>query len=324
MAAPRADTPLLRFFLPELQKGRLWAALIQLRHDDGELRQMDVFRRALQSVPKSGEVWCEGARIRLDPLSPTFDAQAAMRHLSFAARFTPQYGDSFLEQVRVDMIDRWLVPLAEPHVRRVYGALLPLPFGGGGGGGADDGGGGRERAYGIVAEEVRGAVEAVEARLRGGAGSISDGVLDTSDLELRCSSADPNYGHLWFKYRDSPIDTAREVIMQAKEAMTEFTVRNAHVYIGALVRRAGLLMLVHKEHGGGGDEGGLPRQNTHEWNRLVDAELRRAPDLAEMAPLEGITSKHFVVERVGASCLSWSSVSAIEKKDILFGSDAGV
>jgi len=285
---------------------------------------MEIFKRALQSVPKSGEVWCEGARIHLNPLSPTFDTQAAMRHLAFAARFTPQYGDSFLEQVRVDMIDRWLVPLAEPFVKRVYEALLPLPLGGNGEGGADDNVDDNTRAYELIVNEVQAAVEAVKARLQNGAGSISDGVLDTSDLELRCSSADPNYGHLWFKYRDSPIDTAREVIMQAKEAMTEFTVRNAHVYIGALVRRAGLLMLVHKAYGDGKDEGGLPRQNTHEWNKLVDVELRRAPDLAEMAPLEGVTSKQFIVERVGASCLSWSSVSAIEKKDILFGSDAGV
>ena len=40
--------------------GRLWAALIQLRHDEGELFQMKVLKCALQAVPKSGEVWCEG------------------------------------------------------------------------------------------------------------------------------------------------------------------------------------------------------------------------------------------------------------------------
>lgn len=41
-------------------QGRLWAALIQLCHDDGELYQMKVLKCALQAVPKSGEVWCEG------------------------------------------------------------------------------------------------------------------------------------------------------------------------------------------------------------------------------------------------------------------------
>ena len=48
-----------------LSSGRLWAALIQLRHDDGELYQMKVLKCALQAVPKSGEVWCEGKGVRL-------------------------------------------------------------------------------------------------------------------------------------------------------------------------------------------------------------------------------------------------------------------
>lgn len=43
-----------------LHEGRLWAALIQLRHDDGESLQTKVLKCALQAVPKSGEVWCEG------------------------------------------------------------------------------------------------------------------------------------------------------------------------------------------------------------------------------------------------------------------------
>ncbi len=40
--------------------GRLWAALIQLCHADGELYQTNILKYALQAVPKSGEVWCEG------------------------------------------------------------------------------------------------------------------------------------------------------------------------------------------------------------------------------------------------------------------------
>ena len=31
------------------------------------------FKRALKEVPKSGEVWCEGARARLSPISITFN-----------------------------------------------------------------------------------------------------------------------------------------------------------------------------------------------------------------------------------------------------------
>lgn len=40
--------------------GRLWAALIQLCHADGELFQTNILKSALHAVPKSGEVWCEG------------------------------------------------------------------------------------------------------------------------------------------------------------------------------------------------------------------------------------------------------------------------
>lgn len=54
-----SETPFLRCQYLK-RAGRLWAALIQLRHDDGEFYQIKVFKCALQAVPKSGEVWCEG------------------------------------------------------------------------------------------------------------------------------------------------------------------------------------------------------------------------------------------------------------------------
>ena len=41
--------------------GRLWAVLIQLEHAAGVHQQLRVFFVALKEVPKSGEVWCEGA-----------------------------------------------------------------------------------------------------------------------------------------------------------------------------------------------------------------------------------------------------------------------
>jgi hypothetical protein len=43
-----------------------------------------VFRQALQEVPKSGEVWCEGARINMNPLGRRFDLNTARRFLDFA------------------------------------------------------------------------------------------------------------------------------------------------------------------------------------------------------------------------------------------------
>lgn len=117
--------------------GRLWAALIQLRpqltghgdHGEGPasdpMEHLTVFREALQEVrprssapslalamtrpprrqvPKSGEVWCEGSRLCMDPSSPAFNPAAARRFLDFAIEFTPQYGDSFLEYLRLHLL----------------------------------------------------------------------------------------------------------------------------------------------------------------------------------------------------------------------------
>ena len=84
--------------------GRLWAVLIQLEHEHGIEHQLDVFQQALLEVPKSGEVWCEGARICLNPFSPCFNLATARNFLNFAIEFTPQYGDSFIEYLRLEML----------------------------------------------------------------------------------------------------------------------------------------------------------------------------------------------------------------------------
>mmetsp|Transcript_17759 Transcript_17759/g.21649 ORF Transcript_17759/g.21649 Transcript_17759/m.21649 type:complete len:664 (+) Transcript_17759:85-2076(+) len=84
--------------------GRLWAILVQLTHAHGPDQQRLVFREALKQVPKSGEVWCEGARVHLHPLSPHFDLETASRYLEFAIQFTPQYGDSFVEALRFHLL----------------------------------------------------------------------------------------------------------------------------------------------------------------------------------------------------------------------------
>jgi len=85
--------------------GRLWAVLIQLTHlmnltADNVSAQTKVFRQALTNVPKSGEVWCEGARIALH--QGLLDS--ARKYLDFAIQFTPQYGDSFVEHLRLEML----------------------------------------------------------------------------------------------------------------------------------------------------------------------------------------------------------------------------
>lgn len=86
--------------------GRLWAVLIQLMQFHGESAQLRVFKAAQEEVPKSGEVWCEGARIFLNPLSKHFNLDIAQRFLDWAVQFTPQYGDSFLELLRLRLLQQ--------------------------------------------------------------------------------------------------------------------------------------------------------------------------------------------------------------------------
>ena len=63
--------------------------MIQVSHIEGECVQEKVFRMALNEVPKSGEVWCEGARICLR----RGQWSDAKEYLNFAVRFTPQVSD---------------------------------------------------------------------------------------------------------------------------------------------------------------------------------------------------------------------------------------
>ncbi len=84
--------------------------------------KQDILLRALRDVPKSGEVWTEGARCRLNPLQNTsFDVGGAQKFLGFAMQFTPQYGDTFIEVLRMELLTQIFIP-------RVL-AVLGLPVG---------------------------------------------------------------------------------------------------------------------------------------------------------------------------------------------------
>ena len=65
--------------------GRLWAMLVQLKEEEGEEKQCKYLDKALNEVPKSGEVWCEGARIKLNPREATFDLGVAEKYLKVSA-----------------------------------------------------------------------------------------------------------------------------------------------------------------------------------------------------------------------------------------------
>jgi la-related protein 1 len=86
--------------------GRLWAVRVQLEAFVGLDAQTIALRKAIEAVPKSGEVWCEAARIALNPLSRFFNIAAARRYLEFAYRFTPQHSDSLIEMIRVELLEK--------------------------------------------------------------------------------------------------------------------------------------------------------------------------------------------------------------------------
>ncbi|KAL4471552.1 hypothetical protein ABPG74_008445 [Tetrahymena malaccensis] len=85
--------------------GRLWGELIQLEHikaTNNDLNSaFEFFLVALEEVPKSGEVWCEGARLCMNPFGNKYDLMKAKQFLEYAIFFTPQYGDSFIEALRL-------------------------------------------------------------------------------------------------------------------------------------------------------------------------------------------------------------------------------
>lgn len=83
-----------------------------------------VTRLALEEVPKSGECWCEAARTAMNPFDykTEFDLSSAHRCLAYAILFTPQYGDSFIERVRLELLCQVILP----DIVRVLGIDLSL------------------------------------------------------------------------------------------------------------------------------------------------------------------------------------------------------
>jgi len=217
--------------------GRLWAALVQLREEDGEKSQMNALKQALYAVPKSGEVWCESARMFLNPLSSMFDLNTAKKHLEFATKFTPQYGDSFLETLRMQIIQKLVIPSCKTIIDGIKSKLA--------------------RCFCEKDYSHENFIETLSSSLREAASMIEDkdlipaqadittalDALDMSDLELHCSNADPNYGKLWFHCRLRPSDTARTVLRRAKEVIGHNIGNYGHLYVIAIMRRIAIEMM---------------------------------------------------------------------------------
>eukprot|EP00968_Pinguiococcus_pyrenoidosus_P005375 scaffold344_cov235-Pinguiococcus_pyrenoidosus.AAC.1 len=217
--------------------GRLWAALITLRASDGVTAQAAVFRRALQEVPKSGEVWAEGARLHLNPLSQLFDPECAARFLEFAILFTPQYGDSFLELIRLRLVLRCLLPQALLLYRRGRHAREEH----------------LEDAEADASTEVKQNEKDPDTTVRVNGIDLHpvpartfEGV-DVSDIDLRCGNAGPNYGSLWFHCRGGPSGgvnglvpwcgvSSSGTVRKAREMMAKELAKTQGVYVAALLR----------------------------------------------------------------------------------------
>ena len=201
--------------------GRLWAILIQmcqkqphapgrrLGHTQGSLKeQWSIFRTAIKSVPKSGEVWCEGARICLNPYAPRyFNLKAAKRFLNFAHTFTPQYGDSFIEYLRLKMI---IEGMDEPQ-------------------------------QGVAAATMASAASssAVSAGGEAGAAAAKD-PFGNAPAHLRrvqqlCVNAEPNYGSSWFSCKREAHWAPVEVLQVAGEMIQRHLVANQRQYSKAIL-----------------------------------------------------------------------------------------
>lgn len=275
--------------------GRLWAALVQLsQYSGGDEAQYQALKSALNAVPKSGEVWCEGARIHLNPFSDLFDLDRARRHLFFAGKFTPQYGDSFLEAVRLELLFQWLAPIADYIWEETKSDFAPS-----------------KKANGFdcltkyitdvslaisVASKAdvepknvprlvhKKIVPTIRRRLKK---EEYEKCVDLSATVLSCSNVDPNYGPLWFNCRRVQIDPPRRVVEHAAECMAKELQKHAHVYLAAMLRRKAVLSTTSGQE--------RPQQAVDgendievfdpalmEWEDGMDVVLRKFPSLRDI------------------------------------------
>jgi len=322
--------------------GRLWATLVQLGQlVGGDELQTAALKRALRAVPKSGEVWCEGARIHLNPFSCTFDLHRSRRYLHFAARFTPQFGDSFIESIRLEVLSQWLLPIADYIWTKTRGCFT------------DDQAEGRNLSkyvadvYLAIAVARRGnsdeAQEVPETKFRDIVSTLRKKLqvdnlrssIDLTDLRLACTNADPNYGSLWFHCRRLPMYTPRRVIEHAADDVADEIFRYANIYLAAMIRRMAVLATMERRmpHGAESDaETSDP--DIVNWENSLDKELRRAVSLQLILDREDPTTGLVLLESAmqgsvfitGLSELNrhkpLGSMTLLERRRALFGTDA--
>jgi len=286
--------------------------------------KISVLYRALQVVPKSGEVWCEGARVVLNPLSADlFDPCQALKFLSFAIMFTPQYGDSFIEYVRLEMLMQVILP-------RVL-ALLGIPsdaffslletF--------DDESDfvdfmtspQREKLKPCAPHErTVNMILAAEGKLSVQTSCWSYNGVSLRHLYRRCLNADPNYGTSWFYYRQRPIDTPGTIIDHVKGVITHELSLVEPVYVHAMARYIGRVValrpVIAKDFDFAswlGDwQAACPEMAT------CTAPLRSVDGLVTMSPQDFITG---TMQLSRVLCTTGRSAPVVDRKEMLYGSD---
>jgi hypothetical protein len=297
--------------------GRLWSALSQLLQQDGEHVYLSALKTAVTAVPKSGEVWCEVARMFLNPLCPTFDPKSARKYLNYGIKFTPQYGDSFLETLRLDLLEFYVEPIA-----RHLGDALCLKLREGG---HEDG---PQIFFSIVKTFIQNAVHTISLdcmeqsdvdkyliKAVSSLKNLSTPISITSDIELRCRNADPNYGLMWFYCRDSPIDSARTILNRTKRLLREELVTFFHVYISAWLRRIAVETVYGKDGrqvGGDLDE------------KSLASSLRSAATVEDLLQADDNSTigAKFSVSDFSTGLVQLQRLSITNRKKCLFGVDS--
>lgn len=327
--------------------GRLWATLVQLRQFYGrDEAQQIALRRALNAVPKSGEVWCEGGRIHLNPFSDTFDLDRARRHLYFATRFTPQYGDGFVETIRLELITQWLSPLAHYIWEKTKHAFQP-----GAAGSLEDGltkyVTDVSLAISVASQPVseksslqrnapnllhRDIVATVRKRLNP---EFHPSSIDLNSVRLACVNADPNYGLLWFHCRRKATDTPRRIIEDAAGIIAEELRTFAHLYLAAMIRREAVLSTVDlKKPASLVDSVETSDPDAVKWEDYIDEKLHMAPSLEEIFNPTDPTTGKVLFESTASGPLFATGLAKLNKhqpietmsltdrRRALFGNDA--
>ena len=172
---------------------------------------------------------------------------------------------------------------------------------------------------------------------KGGAESV-----DTSDLELKCSNADPNYGKLWFYCRSRPSDRAKNVMRCARDMLVSDLAKHAHIYISAMVRRAGVVAVLREELKCEMIATGIDHlrnqvysyiEGSEKWDSVLKSRLQTTPSVINMLRenesndgmvlLESTMSgSDFITGIVDVNKeKALGSLSLIERRMALFGSD---